>query len=255
MQSKTKLGRIQKFWRFLPLKEISVFVAPLLDQSVSTRSILEKSNFLKFLVFFWIFVSILLSNLYRGIVVENIVAPTNFIYPQIFDDLKFHSFKIFAIKSFDWSDLLVSKSAFFQHLVTCDQNLEHCKNYYNLSDEMSGKKFLNIFTKMWSNRSHSVVKDKVSDFERQILDVFRANIRLVYEKYVDDKLTFEQAETEGRKLISGYLYEQTQSLEPNNLNDAFDEIMACKSTVFVGLIEHLKEIEHRLPPRSIKTGQ
>jgi len=50
-------------------------------------------------------------------------------------------------------------------------------------------------------------------------------------------------------------YEHTQCFDPKNLNAVFDEIMTCKSTVFAGLIEHLREIKHRLPPRSIKTGQ
>jgi len=108
---------------------------------------------------------------------------------------------------------------------------------------------------MLSNGIHSVTKHNVTDFERQIMDVYRANIKSVYEKYIEDKLTFEEAETEGKKLVSGYLYEHTQSFEPKNLNALFGEIMTCNSLVFVGQIDELKEIKHRLPARSVKTGQ
>ena len=136
---------MQKLGLVLPLKEIYVFFASLLDISVTIRSTLGKSNFLKLLLFYWVLVSMLLSNLYRGIVVENIVAPTNFLYPVNFDDLKVHSFQIFAIESFDKSDLSLYKSAFFHHLITCAGN-ELC-DYRMICPLRCLKRNFSMFTK------------------------------------------------------------------------------------------------------------
>jgi len=200
----------------------------------------------------------LLSNLYRGIVVENIVAPKNFEYPEKFDDLKYHSFHIFAIESFD-NIFNISKSAFYRQLKICIDRRTQCSADYTLSKETQRKLF-DVFKKVGKNsRFHidtDIMGEKIfSGFKRRVMDVYSANIIPVYEKYIQEKLTFEQAETEGKKFLSEYLYEQTQSIESRNLNGVFEEIMSCNNTVFVDVVEYLKEIKRALPTRSVKTGQ
>jgi len=248
-----KPGRLQKLGLYIPLKEILVFCSPMLDLSVSDRDLQEQSNFSKMLLLYWMFVSLLLSNLYRGIVVENIVAPSDFEYPVKYDDLKIHSFQIFTTKAYLTYETQY-KSAFIEYLLTC-MKTEQCPPIGNPTETID--KFQSTIYALSSNRmfTEASVKDSISKFERRILNVYSAYIQHVYVEFMKNNLTLEQADIEGQKLLPDYLYRLTQSMGSKNLSSAFDEIMMCNRTVFVGLKEDLAEIKQRLPARSVKTGQ
>jgi len=246
---------MQKLGFYLPLRETLVFCAPLLDLAVSFRDNFGKFNVPKLLLLHWVFVSMLLSNIYRGIVVENIVIPRDFQYPVTFDDLKTHSFQIFAIESFDHSTFV--ESAFYEHVSSCFFIDDKCPPVGNLSDKDIYEKYQSLLeTLRKSSLAERQAKRVLSKFERRLLDVYSENeiIHSLYEDFMMNKLTFEQAETEGQKLVSEYLYRRTQSIEPKNLNAVFYETMTCNRTAFTGFVEHLAEIKRRLPTRSVKTG-
>jgi len=254
----SKPQELQKFNFFIPLKEILVFCAPLLDLSVTARDSLGQSNFSKLLLIYWVFVSMLLSNLYRGIVVENIVAPSNFEYPVTFDDLKNHSFQIFATES-----LLTYgsqyKSTFLQHVFDCMRKIGNCPPFsysLNIAADMKLESAIKKI-KIYRNHTKLQMKNSLSKFERRMLNVYAENAKIqqVYEEFMKTNLSVSQAEDEGRNLVSDYLYQHTKSIDFSNLSAAFEEIMICDGTVFVGFIEDVMEIKRRLPARSVTTGQ
>jgi len=224
----------------------------MLDLSVSPRDIFGKSYFAKLFLLYWIFVFMLLSNLYKGIVVENMVTPKKFEYPVKFDDLKTSGFEIFTTHSY-LLGIYEYKSPFQAYLDEYDRSSK-CPYVSNVSADAIDAKVLSTLVMLSKQSKYGDKEILPSNFEKTMLAVYTKNTQPLYEEFMKNKMKFEQVEIEGQNYISDYLYRHTKSSEYDHLIGVFDEIMNCNQTVFVSEIEELLEIKRRMPARSVKTG-
>ena len=211
----------------------------------------------KLLILGWIFISLLLANLYKGIVVENMVAPKVLEYPETFQDLRTHKLTLYATESLGRYSKQ-RKSILIEHLEQCLYQFVHANRciapenltgLYEMRDKLQA-----IVESLDLNTENRGRKDLVSTFELRIIYTYGEKIQNDYEKFLEDKITFEENKISGEKLVEDYLHSKTISTSINNLTSMFENLMLCNGTIFVEQKAQLMKIRHRLPIRSIKTG-